>query len=167
MFFFKDDNTNTKKSEFWLIVRLELIYGNYTIWPDTYTWVKKWNCFSWLLGRGMLSLMWLGIDSKCKAEDSIVCVCIGDLCIVGMKSWSLAGWFSAAVASSTAPHPLMPSHISCARSLTHSPSRYCLLLSHYYESDVNLFCDFCRLNIWSQRIVKFIVGKGFSLFRMQ
>lgn len=72
-----------------------------------------------------------------------VCVCAGVLCTVEMKSWSLAGWCSAVVASSTVPLPLMPSLISCARSLTPSPSRYCVLSVLYFQFDAESFskCD--------------------------
>lgn len=55
-----------------------------------------------------------------------LCVCPGVLCTVEMRSWSLAGWCSAAVVSSIVLPPLMPSLISCARSSTLSPSRYTL-----------------------------------------
>lgn len=71
-----------------------------------------------------------------------VCVCSGDLCTVEMKSWSLVGWYSAAVASSTVPPPLMPSLISCARSLTPSPSRYYKLSFYYFEFDIESFSKF-------------------------
>lgn len=73
-----------------------------------------------------------------------VCVCAGVLCTVEMKSWSLAGWCSAAVASSTVPLPLMPSLISCARSLTPSPSRYCVLSFLYFQFDAESFSK-CHL----------------------
>ena len=74
--------------------------------------------------------------------DALCFVCAGVLCTVEMKSWSLAGWCSVAVASSTVPPPLMPSLISCARSLTPSLSRYCVLSVHYFQCNAESFSKF-------------------------
>ena len=117
-----------------------------------------------------------------------VCVCAGVLCTVEMKSWSLAGWCSAVVASSTVPLPLMPSLISCARSLTPSPSRYCvlsflsfqfdaesfskchLILFHcHHDSHRNSYFSFTILScnikmIWTNKAWKPTMGQHFSLF---
>lgn len=76
-----------------------------------------------------------------------------------MKSWSLAGWFSAVVASSTGPLPLMPSLITCSRSLTPSPSRYCIPSFHYFEFDVDSVSKLVLLHIIINLSLAFISKK--------